>query len=316
MTNLLFTINAIGPVFLIIMLGAALKRGGFLKEDFIRDSTKLVFKVSLPALLFSQIASTDFTQLFEPPLVILGIICTIVMFFLATGLSLFIKDPAARGPFIQGSFRGNIAIIGFAVMLNVLGDEGLTKSAILLSFMLPLFNILSVIALTVSLHRGTPGTGRRIFINIITNPLILAVIAALPFSLLKISLPEVLLNSLTYLSRISLPLALLGIGGTLTFRSLRFHAPASLAAAFLKLILMPGLTGTGAYLLGYRGVSLAMVILFFGCPTAISTFVMARSMDNDHNLAANIIVITTLGSMITLGIGIYVMASLGIIQPL
>ena len=67
----------------------------------------------------------------------------------------------------------------------------------------------------------------------------------------------------------------------------------------------------GAWLLGFRGPELGILFLYFGAPTAAASFVMARAAEGNHELAAAIIVITTLMAAVTTNIGIFVLQAGG-----
>ena len=314
MENLLFSINTVLPVFLIILLGIFLKKKEIINENFISLSSYLVFKVSLPALVFIKISQTNFTQVFDPREVLLLFGGSLLFYIISWILSIIlIKDLKSRGSFIQGSFRGNIAIIGLAIVFNVFGESGLTRGAILLAFAIPLFNTISVIALVVPLHQGAKGATRKIISTLFTNPLILAVIFALPFSLFNIYLPVIAQKTLSYLSKMTLPLALIGVGGSLSFHSLKEKLSFSIIATIIKILLIPVTVSLAAYYVGIRNESLGILFIVSGVPTAIASFIMAKSMHNDSHLAANIILLTTLGSVITIGFGIFFLKALVLI---
>ncbi len=179
----------------------------------------------------------------------------------------------------------------------------------LLATCIPLFNLMSIVVLGLPHQRGfKPLQMAR---SVISNPLIMAVVLALPFSLMHWPLPELALTTGNYLRELSLPLALLTIGGSLQMRHLRSGSAPAFYATGLKILLMPLLLTFGAALLGFRGDALAQLFILFGCPTAASAFVMAKVMKGNGQLAANIIALTTLGSMLTLGSGIYLLKLLG-----
>ncbi len=188
-----------------------------------------------------------------------------------------------------------------------------TRGAILLAFAIPLYNTISVIALVVPLHQGAKGATRKIILTLFTNPLILAVIFALPFSLFNIYLPVIAQKTLSYLSKMTLPLALIGVGGSLSFHSLKEKLSFSIIAIIIKILLIPITVSLAAYYVGIRNESLGVLFIVSGAPTAIASFIMAKSMHNDSHLAANIILLTTLGSVITIGFGIFFLKALALI---
>jgi malonate transporter len=308
MANFLFIINTVFPVFLIISLGIFLKKIKLLDDNFISMSSNLVFKVALPALTFSEIAKASFSEAFNAVEALLMVSHVIFFFVLAFILAiLFIKDLHSRGPFIQGCIRGNVAIITFAIILNIFNEKGLAHGALLFAFVLPLYNIFSVIALVVFVHNKEKGQVKKILFNIITNPLIISVIIALPFSIFQIKFHPFISKSISYLSNLTLPLALICVGGSLSFKSIYEKAFVSIFASVIKILIMPVAVASAAYFMGIRGEGLCILYLITGAPTAFVTFVMADSMNNDGKLAANIIALSTLGSIFTTSIGIFLL---------
>src|SRR5690606_14620174 len=178
--------------------------------------------------------------------------------------------------FIQGSFRGNFAIVGLAIIVNYYGIESLGKASLVLAFTIPLYNVLSVIALTVPLKEKEHNYSKT-FSEILKNPLILAVLTAIPFSYFGIRLPEVIKTTVSYLSSLALPLALIGIGGFLNFRDITKDSSLTIISTVLKLIVFPGVMTLAAYILGFTGIDLGIIFILFACPTAIASFIMAEA---------------------------------------
>src|SRR5690606_23410141 len=147
---------------------------------------------------------------------------------------------------------------------------------------------------------------------IITNPLILAAAAAIPFSLFQIRLPQMILTSIDHLSSLTLPLALIGIGGSLSFRGVREDLRLAFSAALLKIVLLPILVIAAAVHCGFRGPELGVLFFFFASPTAIASYAMAEAMGSNGRLAGNIILLTTMGSIFTISTGIIILKSMGV----
>ncbi|MBB6482441.1 AEC family transporter [Spirochaeta isovalerica] len=314
MSSFLFSVNAVLPVFLLILTGLVLRRLALIDEGFINVSSKLVFKVALPALIFSKISRVDFLSLLNGKEIYTIFFLVSGGFFLIFFLSgFFIKNGAERGAFVQGAFRSNIAIVGLAIIINVFGDSGAARTAISLVLIFPLYNIYAVMALVIPLQKENAGTIKMILKAIVTNPLIIAVIVSLPFSLLSIDTGKVFETFTGYLSNLTLPLALIGVGGSLNFSTFSEKFSKALASALIKLVFYPVLVVIILLAAGIRGESLGVIFIMLGSPSAVSSYVMAKAMGSDSDLAAGIIVLTTLGSVLTLGLGIFLMKSYGLI---
>lgn len=312
MQNLIFTLNVVAPVFLIIIIGVILKLTKGINDNFVSVSSKIVFNVALPAFVFIKLATADFSQAFDLKLIIFvyaGIIFSFILIWIIS--ILLTKNGRDRASFIQGSFRSNFVIIGFAIVFNMFGNSALSKAAILMAFVMPLFNILAVIALTVPVKKEKQLSISKTICEIITNPLLLAVIFSLPFFYFNITLPQILTKTIDYLAALTLPLALLGIGGSLNFESIKNDCKLAVIATALKIIILPATFIFLSIKCGFTGEDLGVLFILFATPTAIVSFIMAKAMDCNAELAGNIILMTTIGSVVTISLGIFLIKSAG-----
>ncbi len=311
--NIVFTANIVAPVFLIIAVGYFARKRKIINEVFVDITSKFVFQVSLPVFIFLEISELDLNQVFDINQIIfitLGTFITYILIWIAA--IPFIKNPADKGAFVQGAFRGNYAIVGLALIKNLLGTDALGKASLILAFLLPVYNILAVIVLVVPKHQGKIKI-KTILQEIIFNPLILAVIIALPFSYWEIKLPEMFSVTGNYLAELALPLALIGIGGSLNLENIKKASTLAFTSSIIKIVILPAVLTFIAFLLGYRNDDLGIMFIAFACPTAIASFVMADVMGANSKLAGNIIMITTLGSVFTISAGIIILKSFGLI---
>lgn len=314
MENLIFTASLVAPVFIIVALGYSLRKLNMIDDSFVKLSSAIVFTISLPALIFKEIALLDISLVFDPGIIGFIYIGTVLVFSFSWIVSLpLVKVPRDRTVFIQGAFRGNFAIIGLAIIANLYGNDILGKAALILAFTIPLYNLLSVVALTIPLRKEEEIRKSDLLLKIITNPLVVAVIASVPFSYFNIPVHPVLLSTVDYLADLSIPLALLGIGGFMSFKEARVGLKISLIAAFIKLVFTPLLITYIAFLLGFKGSELGIIFILFGCPTAIASFIMAEAMGSNSKLAGNILLITTLGSIISITFGLFLLKEYGMI---
>lgn len=309
-----YTANIVAPIFFILFLGYLLRRLRLIDEAFVATGSKLVFVITLPALVFMSIARMDFHAVFNPEqmgFVLVGILLSFgLIWWLAAR---WIKAPEDLGVFIQGSFRSNYGIIGLAVSFNLFGDAGLAQASLLLALVIPMFNVLSILCLSVPMQRGESMKLSSTLLEVLKNPLILAVVFALPVSWFGVQLPQVVAKTGTYFANLTLPLALLTIGASLNLKSLHDTSAQAFWATALKLVIIPLVLTLGAWLYGFGGQDLAILMVLFGCPTAAASFVMAKAMGGNAQLAANIVLTTTLGSVLTLSGGIYLLRLLGVI---
>ena len=294
-----------------IALGYFIRRINVINENFVEITSKFVFSVSLPALIFMNISAIDLSEAIDLGQIGYIYAGTLVSFVVIWFVSLpFIKEGKDRSVFIQGAFRSNFAIVGFAIISKMFGDEALGKASIILAFILPLYNILAVIALTVPMRKEKKLEAKETLIEILLNPLIIAVIIALPFSYFKIQLPSMIEITGNFLADVALPLALVGIGGSLNLLNIKKASGYAFSSAFIKLIAVPVVLTVGAYYYGLRDVDLGLVFILFACPTAIVSFIMAEAMGANSKLAGNIVLISTVASVFTMAVGIVILKEL------
>lgn len=293
---LTFAVAVIGPVILMIAFGYGLYRYEKLDDEFVKKATSLVFNFALPALLFSTISNSSVTQLFDLKVISIGIGGTIFIFIaMLLAVPFCVKDKQDRGVVIQGSFRSNMGIIGLAYCANAYGSEGLAYGSVYLGGLTILYNLLSVAVLNV--FQGTTFSYKKICKDIATNPLILSIIAGLLVSSFEIELPAIINNSAEYFAQLTLPLALICTGAALRFSTMRQNGMAGLVSIVVKLAIYPIIIVATAVFMDVKGLPLMVMYFMAICPTAAASYVMVRKIGGNHELAAQIIAISTVLSV-------------------
>lgn len=316
--NLLYSINAIFPIFLIVILGAVLSNMGKISERFTENADWLVFKIALPIMLFLEIAGSDPGENIDYGLVLFLVVSVTLSFAIVSVIAaLVVRDKSKRGALVQGMCRSNFAILGVPLATNMFGDIGGQTIAIAMPFVIVMFNTYSVIILSLfSESREDKMNAKKllgILKNIVTNPLIIGVVLGIPFILTDITLPTFANKTLSYLSGLTTPLALLSLGANFKLESLHGRIGYALVASIGKTVVLPSIAVTSAALFGLRGPSLGVVLICFGAPTAVSSYIMAKKMGNDHELAAQILLLSTFICVITIFIGIFILKNLNLI---
>ncbi len=322
-SDFLFALNAVLPIFAVALTGYILKNKGFLSDSFVSVADKLVFKILLPCMLFTKVAFIDSSEVTGSDFKLL-VYCVIMAVLLCVVLCftvpLFVKDKGKTGAFIQGVFRSNVAFLGVPFAISLFGDEVGTLAAIVLAAVVPIYNVMAVTVLCifnpvqgrdeVSLAKRILGIAK----GIVTNPLIISIVIALPFGFLELSeyIPSAVSKTLYYFADASTPLALLLVGASFSFSTFRERAGLAVAAAVLKTVVSPAVFMTLAYaVLGFTGVHLGIVMIVFGTPTAISSYIMAKNMNSDGPLANQIVLLTTLFCMFTIFLYSFAMRAIG-----
>lgn len=314
MGNFLFSLNVTLPIFIIILVGGFLKRIGLLNEGFTSVADKFVFKVALPVQLFRDIAAMDIRADFSGKFVLFCMIATTCM-FAATWIlgGVFLKDKSMVGAFAQAAARGSAAILGIAFVENIYGSSGMTPMMIVAA--VPLFNIYSVIILTVTSTEGKfNGTlVKKLVVGVVTNPIILGIAAGMIWSLLRLPMPVILSKSVNYIATTATPLALLVLGATFKGREALNKIGPTIAAAFLKLVAIPAVIFPFAIHMGFRGSELVAIMIMLASPTTVTCYIMAKNMGGDDTLSASVVMVATLLSSVTLTLWVFVMKSFGLI---
>ncbi|KZY47966.1 MULTISPECIES: AEC family transporter [unclassified Oleiphilus] len=310
---LLYTSNITLPIFIIVFLGWFLRRTSWLTESFINSGSKLVFTIALPALLFIKVLESDLSAVFDTRQVMFALLVTVAGFLACWRLSGTMKLlPENRGVFVQGAFRGNMGIVGLALCMNMYGDEGLAVGSILLAFLTLLYNVLSVFALTLPFHSDKRFDWLSMAKDMAKNPLIIAIVTALVLNLLQLEPPAIIMKSGEYFANMTLPLALICVGGSIKLNELKDSNHLALKATLLKLVGLPLLFTLAALVMGFKDLALGTLFLMFASPTATASFVMAKAMRGNAELAATIIALSTVLSLLTVSTGIFVLRALGL----
>ncbi|WP_117233205.1 AEC family transporter [Vibrio maerlii] len=297
-----------------LFLGVALKRIGLINENFIDVASKLVFQVSLPAMLFLSIIQSEHDFAAAANLVVYGLVANLLFFlFTAFSTKFAFKNSEDNGVILQGGFRANTAIIALAYVANAYGETGVALAAVYVASTTILYNIQAVVALS---PRGETSGKQALAImtkTLTKNPLIISILAGVVFYTLSIPVPKMITDAGSYFANMTLPLALLCTGGSLDVSALRSEkAPAWFATGY-KLVLCPLFITLGGYVFGFRGLDLGIIFFMSSAPTAAASYVMARAMGGNSKLAANIIALTTVASLVTCTFGLFLLSSMQLI---
>lgn len=307
-------INIVLPVFLVIGLGAALLRIGLIDDTFLHKTNRLVYYLCLPLLLFYKIGTADFASNFNGRLILTAATLTVLTALVSYLYAHWRKyPPATIGAFSQGSFRGNLAYIGLAIAFNAYGEAGLTRAGLLMGFMVPVLNFCAIVVLLLP-HRGNTGAGSKAQWRkqLLLNPLILASAAGIIWSMLGFGLPTALERGMKIVTGLALPLALIAIGGSFTFKKLKGDLRPVLLASLIKLLLLPAAGLLCLTALGLSGLDLATGLILLGAPAATANFIMAYELKGDTELAASIVMLSTLLSAVSYSLLLLVLRGLGL----
>ena len=315
--NLIFSLNATMPVFLMMVLGYVLHRKtSLLNDEFADYLNTFVFKLALPVQLFKSLSQEDFHAVWDGGMVLFCFAVSLASILLLLGLSIFLRDRSLRAEFVQAGYRGSQALLGVALLQNIYGSSvGAGPLALVLIGAVPLYNVAAVLLLTLMtpggrLDRKTVGKALR---GIITNPIILGIAAGLIWSLLRLPQPVILQRAVSSLASTATPMGLLALGACIDPKKAAGCWKPTLIASLFKLVFFVMLFLPLAVKLGYRGETLTALLIMLGSPATVSCFSMARSMGHEGVLSASAVMLTTVCSAFTFTVWLYLLKSLALI---
>jgi len=300
-------LDSVLPVFLVIGLGWILKRFHLTNETFLKMSDRLIYYIFFPVLLFWKIGSPAESSAIDARSC-LAILLTAFVAWIFTLLckKVFRISDFEAGAFSQCCYRFN-TYIGMAIVLNASGELAVRQFGVIISFAIPLVNLLAVSTLIwfsgreITRSEKLRVTGKAI----LSNPFILACVLGLLYARMGQPFPRFLENSFRLMSAVSLPMALISIGGTIDPAALRGRLKATLVASLFKVGFYPVMGYLILILFNVADTYLSTAMLFFALPTSAATYVLSSQLDSDANLASSIIVLSTLLSMGSLSLVVW-----------
>jgi len=312
--NLVTAFNITAPLVLVSGVGMACRSAGLIDEHFVKSASKLVFTISLPCLLFMLVLGADWSDTSGYTLIVFSLANTLLLTALAIVAARFlVSNPEDRAVFVQGVFRSNMGIISLALVGSAYGASGLALAAVPITLNTLLYNVLAVMLL--SQAKGADGSAatRKALKGVLRNPLILAIAAGLVAVWLDVQLPQTLAHGAELISQLALPMALLCVGASLQLNALTSPDRVATWAAIGKLLVAPTLAVSTAYLLfGIQGMPLGVLFFMTAAPAATASFAMVVAFGGNAQLTAQMIALTTVTAMFSIGAGTFILNTLGL----
>lgn len=315
MEQLFFSLNATIPVFLVMVIGYIIKQIGIIDEPFTETLNKFNYKITLPVLLFKDIAESDFYAVWDTKYVLYCFISTLVSIAaIFIGAGLFYKNKDRLGEFIQASYRSSAAVLGIAFIQNIYGSSGMAPLMIIGT--VPLYNVAAVLILSFTgpnAHGMDKASVIKSVRNIITNPIIIGIALGMMVSSQRIVFPFIVSKTIGNLSVLATPLALLGLGAGFEGRKALKQIPPTIAASILKLVILPALFLPLAIHMGFTQEKLVAILIMLGSPTTVSCYIMSKNMGHEGTLTSSVVVATTFLSSVTLTAWLFVLRYMSLI---
>lgn len=314
MQNLVFSLNATIPVFLMMILGYFFHKIGWLDDVFASKMNKFVFTVPLPALLFHDLAGVNFYEVWDSKFVLFCFGTTVISIMIAAVVSCVWKDKNIRGEFVQASYRSSAAILGIAFIQNIYGTSGMAPLMIIGS--VPLYNVMAVFVLSVlkpGQNRIDQAVMKKTVIGIAKNPIILGIAAGLLWSALRIPLPAILSKTVSNIGSMTTPMGLMAMGASFDFGKALEKKWPTITATFIKLVGFCAIFLPIAVRMGFQNEKLVAILVMLGSATTVTSYVMAKNMGHEGVLSSGTVMLTTLCSAFTLTFWLWLLRSLGLV---
>lgn len=307
MENLIFSLHATIPIFLVMVGGYLCKQIKMVDDHFVKILNSFNYKITLPILLLTDIAEADFYAVWDTKFVLfcflVTLFCIIVISILA---KLFIKDKSIIGEFIQASYRGSAAVLGVAFIQNIYGSSSIAPLMILAT--VPLYNVAAVMILSFTAPGSTgldKNNLKKSLKGIATNPIIIGIFLGMVISMTRIEIPFILNKTLHNFSVLATPLALIGLGAGFEGRKALAKIKPTLICSLTKLFIMPAIFLPMAAMLGFRDEKMVAILIMLGAPTTASTYIMSKNMGHEGVLSSSCVVATTFLSSIFITLWLY-----------
>ena len=302
--SMILAADVVLPIFCLILIGYSIQVFKVISKDSFIEINKLVFMLFLPLVLFQSIYHTDLSVSFNVKLILFALAGLLAVLLASM---LVVKhtddDPRKKGVMVQAMYRSNFILFGLPIVSSLYSDIGVTS--IMISFVVPFQAIFSVIVL--EYYRG----GKFDFFNtskkLLTNPMMIGTLVALFMMTLHVTIPTFAQKTIATLSAVATPLALLVLGGTFQFQELHKNVKQITVAVLTRLVIAPSVILGVAVFLGYRGIELITLMVLFASPVAVSSYSMALVMDGDGELASQLVLVSTLFSMVSVCVWVFVL---------
>ena len=314
MENLIFSLNATVPIFLLMILGFLLKKLGVIDDVFASKMNKFVFLIPLPVLLFEDLSTVDFAQVWNMKFVLFCFVVTLVCIILAALVSFLWHDKSIQGEFIQASYRSSAALLGIAFIQNIYGNAGMAPLMIIGS--VPLYNIMAVVVLSFfkpDRKKLDKEVWKTTLKGIVTNPIILGIAAGLLWSALRLPMPSILEKTVSDIGAVATPLGLMAMGASFDLKKAFGKAKPAAVASVMKLVLFAAFFLPLAVWMGFRREELVAILVMLSSATTVSCYVMARNMGHEGVLTSSVVMLTTLFSAFTMTGWLYILRSMGMV---
>lgn len=312
MTHFITAVNAVIPFLIYITFGYGVKASGLMDEEFARRLNKVIFQAFFPIMMFYNLYQTGEAPMHTGRLIFTGILGEVVLIILLMIIvPRLVKENPRRGVLIQAVYRSNFVLFAVPLTENIFGQAGVTLASVMVTIVVPFYGVMAVIIL--EYFRGGKLSFLSLVKKVVTNPMILGALVGGVFLVLGIRLPACIEKPVAQFSALTTPLALFVLGGTLQFSSLKSNLRCIVPAVFMKLVLIPAVMVAVSIAVGMEPLERFVLLTMFATPTAAASFPMAQNMGGDGKLAGELVVCSTVASVVTIFLWVFILKSAGLI---
>lgn len=312
MDSIVVALNAVIPFLVYMGVGGIATRLGWANDELWRKLNSLVFKTMFPFMMFSCIYRVESD--IEVNWLYIGTAIAAVLILVAALMIIVprvVPGNPQRGVIVQAIYRTNMVFFALPLAESVFGDSSLLATATIIAFIVPTYNFLAVFVL--EYFRGGAASPKKLLISLLRNPLIQGFIAGLIFHFAGWKLPGPIESPILTLANISIPLALIVLGGTLHFSEIRENLRTVLTVTTVKMVILPAIMLVITLFLPLTPPERFMLVLIFAAPTASASFPMAENMGGDGPLAGQLVAFTSAISVVTLFLWVFGMGTAGLL---
>ena len=317
LSNFLFSINVVLPLFICCFVGYIARQFRLVNENFITGCSNLVFYFALPASVFMSLMNADLKESFNIRLMVylFGVIIVLGT-ILVLVVPRLIRNRAIAATAVLCMFQSNYALVGIPLAISLMGQEAAAPTLIAVPFATLLYTVLMILILVALGERKndySEGLFRYICREIYRNPIIIASAASILVALMHLPLPTFIETSISYFANSCTALSLFMLGAQLDITEVRSRLKYTIPISIFRLVIIPAVTIIVATLLGFRGAEMGCVLIFFAAPTSINCYVLSSRMGGDGKVSGDAVLLTSCFSCITLVFAVFILRSLALL---
>ena len=310
LSNFIVSVEAVFPMFAIMAVGVLIKKVGLITPAEQKRFNRIIFICCFPPMMFMNLYGKNIADAINVKLLVYAVSILLILYAVTVIIVLKIeKSPKSRGAMIQAIYRSNFVIMGIPIVQNVFGRGDLALTAVVVTVVVPIFNILAVV--TVEVFRGSKPEFKTILIDLAKNPIIIGAVLGVLSIVFRIKLPTFIENPINLMGEAATPMTLLLLGASFSFDSVAKEKRNLIVCLVGRLVFFPLIGLGGAILMGFRGVALLTLVAMLAAPSAVTSYTMAQSMDSDYELAGNCVIFSSLFSCLTMFLWIFILKSMG-----